>query len=315
MGRRSPTTRVEALLADDRARVRRATTCARRAATGRTCSPSRRRSSSPRSRSPGRSAWERLFEELMSAITVELDGDDVPLEAGLARLHVARPRRAPGRRPRRSPPASRPGLRTRAFVFNTLLADKATDDRLRHYDSWIASRNLANEASDESVQALVDAVQGRYDDPAALVRAEGAAARPRPLADYDRMASVADAESRDRLGRGDRPRARRVRVVLARARRHRAPVLRRAWIDAPARPGKRPGAFCAYTVPSHHPYLLLNWTARRRDVLTLAHELGHGLHAYLARDAGRVPPDDAAHARRDRVGVRRDRHVRPAARA
>ncbi len=59
-----------------------------------------------------------------------------------------------------------------------------------------------------------------------------------------------------------------------------------SWIDAPVRPGKRPGAFCAYTVPSHHPYLLLNWTARRRDVLTLAHELGHGLHAYLARAQG-----------------------------
>ncbi|MCJ7439757.1 MAG: M3 family metallopeptidase, partial [Acidimicrobiia bacterium] len=58
------------------------------------------------------------------------------------------------------------------------------------------------------------------------------------------------------------------------------------WIDAPMRPGKRPGAFCAYTVPSHHPYVLLNWTARRRDVLTLAHELGHGLHAYLARGQG-----------------------------
>ena len=59
-----------------------------------------------------------------------------------------------------------------------------------------------------------------------------------------------------------------------------------AWIDAPVRPGKRPGAFCAYTVPSRHPYLLLNWTSRRRDVLTLAHEMGHGLHAYLARDQG-----------------------------
>src|SRR5207249_8404849 len=58
------------------------------------------------------------------------------------------------------------------------------------------------------------------------------------------------------------------------------------WIDAPVRPGKRPGAFCAYTVPSHHPYVLLNWTSRRRDVLTLAHELGHGLHAYLAREQG-----------------------------
>jgi oligoendopeptidase F len=59
-----------------------------------------------------------------------------------------------------------------------------------------------------------------------------------------------------------------------------------SWIDAPIRPGKRPGAFCAYTVPSLHPYLLLNWTARRRDVLTLAHEMGHGLHAYLARGQG-----------------------------
>jgi oligoendopeptidase F len=58
------------------------------------------------------------------------------------------------------------------------------------------------------------------------------------------------------------------------------------WIDAPVRPGKRPGAFCAYTVPTHHPYVLLNWTARRRDVLTLAHELGHGIHAYLARPQG-----------------------------
>jgi oligoendopeptidase F len=58
------------------------------------------------------------------------------------------------------------------------------------------------------------------------------------------------------------------------------------WIDAPMRPAKRGGAFCAYTVPSHHPYLLLNWTSQRRDVLTLAHELGHGVHAYLARPQG-----------------------------
>jgi len=58
------------------------------------------------------------------------------------------------------------------------------------------------------------------------------------------------------------------------------------WIDAPMRPSKRPGAFCSYTVPDVHPYLLLNWTSTRRDVLTLAHELGHGLHAFLAREQG-----------------------------
>jgi oligoendopeptidase F len=58
------------------------------------------------------------------------------------------------------------------------------------------------------------------------------------------------------------------------------------WIDAPVRPGKRPGAFCSYTVPSHHPYVFLNWTGQGRDVLTLAHELGHGVHGYLAREQG-----------------------------
>ena len=58
------------------------------------------------------------------------------------------------------------------------------------------------------------------------------------------------------------------------------------WIDAPVRPGKRGGAFCAYTVPSVHPYVMLNYTSRRRDVLTLAHELGHGVHAALARPRG-----------------------------
>ena len=85
----------------------------------------------------------------------------IPLEAGLAQLHS--PDRAVRQAAAEAVTAGlAPNLRTRAFVLNTLLADKATDDRLRHYDSWIASRNLANEASDESVQALVDAVQGRY---------------------------------------------------------------------------------------------------------------------------------------------------------
>ena len=124
----------------------------------------------------GRSAWERLFDEQVSAITVELDGETTTLEAALARLH------APDRSVRQAAAAAvteglEPGLRTRAFVLNTLLADKATDDRMRHFSSWIASRNLSNEASDESVEALVEAVQGRYCDRAALVHVEGAAAR------------------------------------------------------------------------------------------------------------------------------------------
>ena len=168
-----------------------------------------------------------------------------------------------------------------------MLADKSIDDRLRHFDSWIASRNLSNEASDESVQALVDAVQGRYSIPQRWYTLKAQLLGIDRLADYDRMASVADVEAQVGWADGQGARARRVRLVLGRARRHRAPVLRRRrGSTRRPRPGKRPGAFCAYTVPSHHPYVLLNWTSRRRDVLTLAHELGHGLHAYLARGQG-----------------------------
>jgi oligoendopeptidase F len=182
--------------------------------------------------------------------------------------------------------ALEPGLRTRAFVYNTLLADKASDDRLRHYDNWLASRNLDNEASDESVHALIEAVVGRYDIPRRWYELKARLVGLDKLADYDRAASVADVEST--FGWAE------ARDLVLDAYNSFSPELATIahrffdehWIDAPVRPGKRPGAFCAYTVPSQHPYLLLNWTARRRDVLTLAHEMGHGLHAFLARGQG-----------------------------
>jgi oligoendopeptidase F len=230
----------------------------------------------------GRSAWSRLFSELTSTIAVDLDGG-VSLEEGLARL--ASPDRAVRAEAAAAVTAGlAPGLRTRAFVFNTLLADKATDDRLRSYPGWLTSRNLDNEASDASVQALVDAVVARYDIPQRWYALKARLLGLPRLADFDRMASVATVEDQF-------PWSRARDLVLdayASFSGELADVVGRffaeAWIDAPVRPGKRPGAFCAYTVPSHHPYLLLNWTARRRDVLTLAHELGHGVHAYLARD-------------------------------
>ncbi len=233
----------------------------------------------------GSSAWSRLFSELTSAITIDLDGETVALEQGLSRLQ------SPNREERAAAATAvtaglAPGLRTRAFVFNTLLADKASTDRLRSHDSWIASRNLANEASDESVQALVDAVVSRYDIPQRWYALKAQLLGVDRLADYDRMASVADAEAE--FGWTE------ARELVLDAYASFSPQLadvaqrffNESWIDAPVRPGKRPGAFCAYTVPSHHPYLLLNWTSSRRDVLTLAHEMGHGLHAYLAREQG-----------------------------
>ena len=244
----------------------------------------------------GGGAWVRLFDELTSAITVELpasvlepeDGGDtstVGLEQALSMLQH------PDRELRRTAAEAvtaglEPGLRTRAFVFNTLLLDKSVDDRLRHYPSWISERNLSNEASDESVQALVDAVVARYDLPQRWYSLKAKVLGLDKLADYDRMASVADDETS--IGWDE------ARTIVLDAYRSFSPELAdvatrffdEQWIDAPTRPGKRPGAFCAYTVPSHHPYVLLNWTSRSRDVSTLAHELGHGLHAYLAREQG-----------------------------
>ena len=232
----------------------------------------------------GRSAWQRLFEEQVSALSIELGGEQLPLEAGLAQLH------SPDRDVRRTAAEAvtaglAPNLRTRAFIMNTLLADKAVDDRLRHYDSWIASRNLSNEASDDSVEALVAAVQGRYSIPQRWYALKAQLLGVDRLADYDRMASVADTDSQI----GWQEASEIVLDAYASFSDELADTARLffdGWIDAPVRPGKRPGAFCAYTVPSHHPYVLLNWTSRRRDVLTLAHELGHGCHAYLARAQG-----------------------------
>ena len=231
------------------------------------------------------SAWSRLFDELTSAIVVELPEGPVSLEQGLSRLG------SPDGAERRSAAeavtkALEPGLRTRAYVFNTLMADKSTDDRLRSYSSWIASRNLSNQASDTSVQALVDAVVDRYDIPQRWYQLKSQLLGVDRLADYDRNASIASVEEEfswsqakeivlDSYGSFSGELAGVVSTFFD-----------QNWIDAPVRPGKRPGAFCAYTVPSAHPFLLLNWTSRRRDVLTLAHELGHGLHAYLAREQG-----------------------------
>ena len=147
------------------------------------------------------------------------------LEVALSRLF------SPDREVRRSAAervteALAPGLRTRAFIFNTLLADKMVDDRLRSYPHWLASRNLANEASDESVEALVQAVRNRYELPRRWYRLKARLLGLDRLADYDRMAAVTDRD--EQIGWADArdlvldvlPR------VLARAGRRRQPLLR-----------------------------------------------------------------------------------------
>ena len=234
----------------------------------------------------GRGAWSRLFSELISAVRVQPPGEEpVGLDQALSRLA------SPDRDERRTvaeavTAALQDGMRTRAFILNTLLHDKAVEDRLRSYPHWLASRNLANEASDESVAALVEAVRGRYELPRRWYRLKARLLRIDKLADYDRMAAVTGEDpdlpwsaARDLVLDSYASFSPRLGDLAAR-------FFDERWIDAPVRPNKRPGAFCAYTVPSEHPYVLLNYTAKRRDVLTLAHELGHGVHAALAAPQG-----------------------------
>jgi oligoendopeptidase F len=233
----------------------------------------------------GKNAWDRLFAEQISAISVELADGSVPLEHALSLL--ASPDRSVRAATAEAISAAlEPGLRTRAFIYNTLLADKSIDDRFRRFPSWVSSRNLDNEASDESVRALVDAVQRRYDIPQRWYRLKAQLLGLPRLASYDRMASVIDSEQEFGWSEG----CDLVVGSYASFSDELAGIVREfldnPWIDAPVRDGKRPGAFCAYTTPDAHPFVLLNWTAKRRDVLTLAHELGHGLHAYLARPQG-----------------------------
>jgi oligoendopeptidase F len=235
----------------------------------------------------GRDAWSRLFSEQTSAILVDTPGDDEPIKLDVALSRLMSPDREVRRTTAEAATkALEPGLRTRGYIYNTIAQDKATDDRLRGYPHWLSSRNLSNEASDESVRALIEAVRANYDLPQRWYTLKARLLGIDRLADYDRSASVATEEVEVEW-----PEA--TDIVLTSFREF-SPVLHdtakrffdERWIDAPVRPGKRGGAFCAYAVPSVHPYVMLNYTSRRRDVLVLAHELGHGMHAALAQPRG-----------------------------
>ena len=233
----------------------------------------------------GRAAWNRFFDETLGAARFELRGEHLPEQTVLAKLHE------PDRSLRRDAAlALTDGLerlsRPLTYVFNTVLADKASTDRLRRYPHWLASRNLANEITDEAVQALVDAVTGRYDLSERYYTLKRRLLGLDEMMDFDRYAPLGDV---DRRFGWDEAR----RVVLDAYESFHPEMGAIAgrffdgrWIDAPVAEGKRGGAFSHGAVPSAHPYILLNFTGRVRDVQTLAHELGHGVHQYLSREQG-----------------------------
>jgi oligoendopeptidase F len=242
----------------------------------------------------GRRAWGRLFDELISAQRFSLQRDGEPLELGeeevLSLLYES------DREMRRAAAEALTGglrraARPLAFIFNTLVQDKAVEDRLRRYATPIAARNLANEIDGPSVEALLRACVDRYPLVARYYRLKARLLGLARLEDYDRYAPAGRVE-----GKRGFPEAQ--RVVLDAYRDfspEMAAVAQRffdgCWIDAELRPGKRGGAFSASTVPRLHPYVMLNYTGNLRDVMTLAHELGHGVHQYLARERGLFEQD------------------------
>ncbi|NNF58383.1 MAG: M3 family oligoendopeptidase [Rhodothermaceae bacterium] len=233
----------------------------------------------------GWSAWNRFFDETLGAARFSFEGEDLPLQQVLTKLHE------PNRATREAAQASvTEGLvrlqRPLTYVFNTILADKASTDRLRGYTHWLDARNESNEIQRASVEALIEAVTGRYDLVHRFYGLKRRLLGLDTLVDYDRYAPLGEtAETYDWT---------RARETILDAYGAFHPEMGRIaglffegnWIDAPPEAGKRGGAFSHGAVPSAHPYILLNFTGKVRDVQTLAHELGHGIHQYVSRDQG-----------------------------
>lgn len=233
----------------------------------------------------GRNAWVRFFSEVMGNTRYTFDGEELTQAAILAKLYEKN-REVRQKAAQSVTDVLREKLPILTFVFNTLAADKASDDRLRHYPTWIASRNLSNEVNDDVVDALVSAGASRYDIVARYYNLKRELLGVDRLFDYDRYAPLPAAEGHYQWDQA------RSMVLSAYGKFHQqmaeiaSKFFEHDWIDAAPRPGKRGGAYSAYTVPSVHPYVFMNFTGSARDVMTLAHELGHGVHQYLAREQG-----------------------------
>jgi len=238
----------------------------------------------------GRSAWVRFFDETQGASRVKLDGEKLTQQQALSKLHESdRSLREQAQQSLTN--TFRKNSRTTTFIFNTILADKYTNDRLRNYQSWISSRNLSNEINKETVDRLIDAVTGSYSLVQRFYRLKRSLLNYDTLYDYDRYAPIIESQKEINWQKA------REMVQNSYTEFHpemgaiTAKFFDENWIDAAIKPGKRGGAYSASTVPSVHPYVFMNFDGKIRDVQTLAHELGHGVHQYLSRDQGVLEAD------------------------
>jgi oligoendopeptidase F len=233
----------------------------------------------------GRSAWVRFFEEVHSGARYTLDGQELPQQSILTKLYD--PDRVQRKRASESFTAGLQNMRrVNTYVFNNLLADKASDDRLRNYPTWISARNLANQIDDATVQALVQAVTGRYAVVSRYYTLKKKLLGLEELFDYDRYAPLPSASRRYQWREAKRTVLEAYNGFLPEIGEIAESFFSKNWIDAAVQPGKRGGAYSHGAVPSVHPYIFMNFEGTPRDVMTLAHEMGHGVHQYLSRKQG-----------------------------
>ncbi|MDX1775663.1 MAG: M3 family oligoendopeptidase, partial [Desulfobulbales bacterium] len=232
----------------------------------------------------GRGSWTTLFEKVMGHM--KFGEKKRTEEEVLADLYN------PDRKVRQQAAADltaglKGQLHILTYVFNTLLADKMITDRLRQYPAWVSSMNLGNELHDKTVDTLIRAVTARYDIPQRYYRVKQKMLGLEELLDYDRYAplphlpekKISWSESRSMVLDAFEKFSPRMAEIGGY-------FFDRKWIHAPVQEGKRGGAFAHPCVPDVHPYVLVNYTGNLRDVSTVAHELGHGVHQYLAAAQG-----------------------------
>jgi oligoendopeptidase F len=235
----------------------------------------------------GRGAFNRLFNETMTALRFEVGEEKLALEPTLNRLtDQSEPRRRQAAEALAQ--VFKENIRLFTLITNTLAKDKEISDRWRGFPTVSAARHLANRVEPEVVEALVRAVRESYGRIAHRYYAMKAKwLGLETLSHWDRNAPLPDqpdrqvswAEARKTVLSAYGTFSPRMAEIAER-------FFEKRWIDAPVRPGKAPGAFSHPTVPSAHPYVLLNYMGKPRDVMTLAHELGHGVHQVLANAQG-----------------------------
>jgi oligoendopeptidase F len=235
----------------------------------------------------GYAAWNRLFDQTISGLRFKVAGRELAIEPTLNLLQDRAPekRKAAGQALAKTFKANE---RTFALITNTLAKDKEISDRWRGFEDVADSRHLANRVEREVVDALVSSVRAAY--PRLSHRYYALKAgwfKKKKLAHWDRNAplpfaatgSIAWPDAKNMVLKAYGEFSPEMAEIAGR-------FFTDRWIDAPVRPGKAPGAFSHPTTPSAHPYVLMNYQGKPRDVMTLAHELGHGVHQVLAAKNG-----------------------------